>query len=214
MKAKEVGWSRPATTVRTPSPGAVIEGVADCAATGSASCTELFEGNGSCSKALTAVVVLRSPAFGVRMMKSTAAPCPVGSVPSAQSYPTFATPVVSWQRSPFVPLRNDVSPAGRVTTSRTDCAEAGPLLKTLTVYLMSAFTCAGLGETVCVTERSASVCAATPRPTCVVCASAPLVAVRSKVCGPVGVAGGVLTKNLTGRGAGLSMLTPGGVNVA
>jgi hypothetical protein len=79
-KAIEVGWSSPRTTVRTPRPGTVIEGAADCGATGSASVILLFAGNGSgCPCSLTVVVVFRMPCVAVRTVNSTTVLCPAGS---------------------------------------------------------------------------------------------------------------------------------------
>src|SRR5829696_6909332 len=111
-KASEVGWLSPETTVRTPRFGTVIDGAADCEETPSASCTELFEGNGSCSSALTVVVVLKTPVLDVRTRKSTAADCPAGSAPKEQSYWAFGAPGLSAQRSPFAPGTKNEKPAG------------------------------------------------------------------------------------------------------
>src|SRR5215218_3319343 len=76
---------------------------------------------------------------------------------------------------------------GNSTNSSTfEEGVAGPLFVTVTVYFMSEFVCAGLGETVCETERSTSPGATTLSVACAVCDSGPLVALTTNVCAPVG----------------------------
>ena len=112
--------------------------------------------------AMTVVVELKTTALDVRRTKSKVADCPAGSAPTAQSY-SAGVPGLIAQRSPFRPGTKKEKPDGMTTRRRTAFAAAGPLLVTLMVYLMSAFACAGFGETLCVTARSASPGAGTLR---------------------------------------------------
>src|SRR4051812_24334631 len=120
----------------------------------------------------------------------------------------------NWQRLPFAPWTKDEAPLGMATVRCTDCAGAGPLLTTLIVYRMSAFVCAGLGETLCVTARSASEGAATFRPADAVNAVAPLAAPTLKVCGPVSAEFVVETVSVEVCGEALVMLRDAGWKLA
>src|ERR1044072_3092054 len=79
---------------------------------------------------------------------------------------------------------------------------------------MPGFTCGGLGETDCVTGRSASPGAATPSPACAVCERAPLTALMLKTLVPVAVEPVVLTVTTEGCGEVFVMLTEAGWKLA